>query len=178
MKLAKTFTQHSKHCQSCYQILRNGKTHTSSQRLLSYNVKGSIKYPEKSLYVKKHPYDRETHKKYAAAMAHLKAKKRKGVGVFVENTNMITDLVKQGLSPSYIFYVKVCIFGLYQLYKNLSKLCVIFLHIISINLRTLTGVNLFNESLQHHFRTQYLINYPYHNSQPRQSRSQRNRWLN
>lgn len=121
MKLAKTFTQHNKHCQSCYQILRNGKTHTSSQRLLSYYVKGSIKYPEKSLYVKKHPYDRETHKKYAAAMAHLKAKKRKGVGVFVENTNMITDLVKQGLSPSYIFYVKDTVFDKLPISQQSTK---------------------------------------------------------
>ena len=108
MKLAKLLTQHSKYCQSCYQILSQRSIHTS-QNLLNYNVRGPIKYPEKSIYVKKHPYDRETHKKYAAAMANLKAKKRKGVGVFVENINMISDLVKQGLSPSYVFYVKVSI---------------------------------------------------------------------
>jgi hypothetical protein len=52
-------------------------------------------------------YDRETHKKYAAAMQFLKAKQRKGVGVFVENTKMISDLMKQGHTPSYIFFVKV-----------------------------------------------------------------------
>ena len=125
MKLAKLLTQHSKYCQSCYQTLTQRSIHTS-QNSLNYNVRGPIKYPEKSMYVKKHPYDRETHKKYAAAMANLKAKKRKGVGVFVENINMISDLVKQGLSPSYVFYVKVsimlvCIYQAKILYKSFHE---------------------------------------------------------
>lgn len=197
MKLAKLLTQQSKYCQSCYQILSQRSIHTS-QNLLKYNVRGPIKYPEKSIYVKKHPYDRETHKKYAAAMANLKAKKRKGVGVFVENINMISDLVKQGLSPSYVFYVKVSIM-LYQaccllrtvyqaklLYKSFHetlklRLCLLMhympcfnpLHQLTIKLLTV-NCDILDST---YFRRQSLIDFQSQKNQPKQCRSQRNKWL-
>ena len=108
MKLARILTQQCRSPQVCCCLVKQRFAHRSAQYFPSQDVRNSpIKYPEKSLYVKKHLYDKETHKKYAAAMSYLKAKKRKGVGVFVENRKMISDLMEQGQTPSYIFYVKV-----------------------------------------------------------------------
>ena len=107
MKLVRILSQQCRSSQVCCCHIKERNIHYSPPNFSSYNVRNApINYPEKSLYVKKHLYDRETHKKYAAAMAFLKAKKRKGVGVFVENIKMISDLMKQGQRPSHIFYAK------------------------------------------------------------------------
>ena len=79
-----------------------------------------MKYPEKPSFPKKHLYDLETHKKYAAAMSYLKSKKRRKSGVFVENKSMICDLLSQGHEPSYVFYCKVNYFNFCKLHLYLS----------------------------------------------------------
>ena len=79
----------------------------SHRNLHKPNRSFPIKYPDKSLYPKKHLYDQETHKKFNKAMSFLKSKRRKGTGVFVENIKMVIDLINQGQKPSHIFYVKV-----------------------------------------------------------------------
>ena len=85
-----------------------GETMSKSSMSSSYPRKyDQIRYPEKSFSPKKHLYDLETHRKYAAAMSYLKSKKRRGNGVFVENKGMIYDLLLQGHQPSHVFYCKV-----------------------------------------------------------------------
>ncbi|XP_063676630.1 rRNA methyltransferase 3, mitochondrial-like [Bolinopsis microptera] len=107
MKLVKIVTQHCRRSQVCCCNIRQRGVHNSAQNLYRYDGRNApINYPEKSLYVKKHLYDAKTHKEYADAMSFLKAKRRKGIGVFLENIKMISDVMKQGQTPSHIFYVK------------------------------------------------------------------------
>jgi len=66
----------------------------------------SDEWPDKIIEAREHKHSRDEHKAYLKAMQELKSKKKRGVGVFVENVRLIQDLLKLGHKPSHMFYVE------------------------------------------------------------------------